>query len=52
MMDYFQDTPIEVITSIAKDLDMKSLCNLIMSSKEFKSLCDTNDIWKYHANLE
>jgi len=47
-MNYFLNIPIEVITSIAKDLDMKSLCNLIMSSKEFKSLCDTNDIWKYH----
>ena len=47
-MNYFQEIPIEVITSIAKDLDMKSLCNLIMSSKEFKSLCDTNNIWKYH----
>ena len=48
MMDYFQNTPAEVIISIAKDLDMKSLCNLIMSSKEFKSLCDTNEIWRYH----
>ena len=48
MMDYFKNTPAEIIISIAKDLDMKSLCNLIMSSKEFKSLCDTNDIWKYH----
>ena len=47
-MNYFLNIPIEVITSIAKDLDMKSLCNLIMSSKELKSLCDTNDIWKYH----
>mgnify|MGYP003683039169 FL=1 len=47
-MNYFQDIPTEVITSIAKGLDMKSLCNLIMSTKEFKSLCDTNDIWKYH----
>ena len=47
-MNYFKDTPVEVIVSIAKGLDMKSLCNLIMSSKEFKSLCDTNDVWKYH----
>ena len=47
-MNYFQVIPIEMITSIAKGLDMKSLCNLIMSSKEFKSLCDTNNIWKYH----
>ena len=47
-MNYFKDAPIEVIVSIAKGLDMKSLCNLIMSSKEFKSLCDTNDVWKYH----
>ena len=47
-MNYFQDIPAEVIISIAKDLDMKSLCNLIMSSKEFKSLCDTNEIWRYH----
>ena len=46
--DHFKNVPVEVIVSIAKGLDMKSLCNLIMSSKEFKSLCDTNDVWKYH----
>ena len=48
MENHFQDTPVEAIILIAKCLDMKSLCNFIMSSKEFKSLCDTNDIWKYH----
>ena len=46
--NHFKDTPVEVIVDIAKGLDMKSLCNLIMTSKEFKSLCDTNDVWKYH----
>ena len=48
MENYFQIIPQEVITSLAKNLDQKSLCNLIMCSKEFKELCDTNDIWKYH----
>jgi len=48
MENYFQIIPQEVIISLAKNLDQKSLCNLIMCSKEFKELCDTNDIWKYH----
>ena len=48
MDNYFQIIPQEVITSLSKNLDQKSLCNLIMCSKEFKELCDTNDIWKYH----
>ena len=50
-MTLFDDIPEEVIISIAKQLDKKSLCRLIMSSKEFKKLCDTNDIWKYHYYL-
>jgi len=48
MTNYFQIIPQEVIISLAKNLDQKSLCNLIMCSKEFKELCDINDIWKYH----
>ena len=48
MENYFQIIPQEMITSIAKSLDIKSLCNFIMCSKEFKQICDTNDIWKYH----
>ena len=48
MTNFFEILPEEVITGIAKSLDMKTLCNLIMTSKEFKELCDTNDIWKLH----
>ena len=48
MTNFFDILPGEVITGIAKSLDMKTLCNLIMTSKEFKELCDTNDIWKLH----
>ena len=51
MTNFFNILPGEVITGIAKSLDMKTLCNLIMTSKEFKKLCDTNDIWKYHYLL-
>jgi len=47
-MNFFELLSVDTITDIAKMLDQKSLCRLIMSSKEFKQLCDTNDIWKYH----
>lgn len=50
-MNLFDNIPEEVIISIAKQIDQKSLCRFIMSSKEFKKLCDTNDIWKYHYYL-
>ena len=50
-MNFFQLLSVDTITDIAKMLDQKSLCRLIMSSKEFKQLCDTNDIWKYHYLL-
>ena len=48
MENYFQIIPQEMIISLSRNLDYKSLCNFIMCSKEFKELCDTNDIWKYH----
>ena len=48
MENYFQIIPPEVITSISKSLDIKSLCNFIMCSKEFKQICDNNDIWRHH----
>ena len=47
-MNYFESLSIENINDIAKLLDMKSLCRLIMSSKELKKFCDTNEMWKYH----
>ena len=50
-MNFFEILSVENITDIAKMLDQKSLCKLIMSSKEFKQLCDTNDMWKYHYLL-
>ena len=50
-MNFFELLSVDTITDIAKMLDQKSLCRLIMSSKEFKQLCDTNDIWKYHYLL-
>lgn len=50
-MDYFKEIPEEIITNIAKTLDQKTLCRLIMTSKDFKRICDTNDIWKYHYYL-
>lgn len=50
-MNFFDALSVENISDIAKLLDMKSLCRLIMSSKELKEYCDTNDIWKYHYLL-
>ena len=50
-MNYFESLSVDNINDIAKLLDMKSLCRLIMSSKELKELCDTNEMWKYHYLL-
>ena len=50
-MNFFENLPVENINDIAKLLDMRSLCRLIMSSKELKELCDTNEMWKYHYLL-
>ena len=50
-MNFFNSLSVENITDIAKLLDMKSLCRVIMTSKEFKELCDTNEMWKYHYLL-
>ena len=51
IMNFFDLLSVDNITDIAKMLDQKSLCRLIMSSKEFKQICDTNDMWKYHYML-
>lgn len=50
-MNYFDLLSVDNIKDIAKKLDMKSLCRLIMSCKDFKNMCDTNDMWKYHYLL-
>ena len=50
-MNFFESLSVDNINEIAKLLDMKSLCRLIMSSKELKELCDTNEMWKYHYLL-
>ena len=50
-MDFFKVLSQENIYDIAKLLDLKSLCRLIMTSKELKDLCDTNDMWKFHYLL-
>lgn len=50
-MNFFESLSVDNINDISKLLDMKSLCRLIMSSKELKELCDTNEMWKYHYLL-
>ena len=47
-MDHFKDLSDEVIFIIGSQLDIKSLCRMIISCKDFKSFCDTNDMWKKH----
>ena len=47
-MDYIKFLPDDIFISIVKTLDMVSLCNLTMSSKELNKLCNSNDIWIYH----
>ena len=50
-MNFFELLSLDNITDIAKMLDQKTLCRFIMSCKDFKKLCDTNDMWKYHYML-
>ena len=50
-MNFFELLSVDNIIDITKMLDQKTLCRLIMTCKEFKKLCDTNDMWKYHYML-
>ena len=50
-MNFFELLSVDNIIDIVKMLDQKTLCRLIMTCKDFKKLCDTNDMWKYHYML-
>lgn len=50
-MNFFELISVDNIIDIVKMLDQKTLCRLIMTCKDFKKLCDTNDMWKYHYML-
>ena len=46
MENYFLSLPNEIMLDLILYFDTSTLCNFIMSSKEFKQICDTNEIWK------
>ena len=45
-MDYFKCIPIDIIEYIFKNFDQKTICRLSMVCKDFKRICDNNEIWK------
>ena len=45
-MDYFKYIPIDIIKDIFKTFDKKTICRLSMVCKDFKRICDNNEIWK------
>jgi hypothetical protein len=45
-MDYFKFIPIDIIEYIFKTFDQKTICRLSMVCKDFKRICDNNEIWK------
>ena len=45
-MDYFKYIPIDIIKDIFKTFDKITICRLSMVCKDFKRICDNNEIWK------
>ena len=45
-MDYFKCIPIDIIEYIFNNFDQKTICRLSMVCKDFKCICDNNEIWK------